>query len=447
MTKRETPKQRRLWRLIGTAGTSDTENGGGVEVVTLFRVILETALDEGAAGFDAILARIRNEYEYKTARLRQVYGLHGLLTDGDDPFPAFVRDGLEQLTATHFLAEESPGVWRPTEKVVPGTLLAVVPETGRRRTSVMVEPAAIRELRNEAAVYRMNAGSEAAQLRPGAPGLRPLDEAHVRLIMQSMELEGRWLAHHPAIGDTEGRWIIDGRHRLEAARRLGIEPVWNRIQVDTPEQAVALAIAANKQRGWTTADYRRLDQKCEDAGLTARQRENKRAWVRYEIQQDQASGKAPRAAREIARLVGVSHMTVLAVRDEMEQVTGQPASQSPNVVGRDGVERPGKTTRRAKKTAPDDLANAAITTGITSAEPEPPAAPPPAPAQPPAVEEPPAAPGAEQVSNLAENPRSARREADRLVERFGPYPDAFAALIGHLVIVAEQAGIEWRRKA
>jgi hypothetical protein len=115
------------------------------------------------------------------------------------------------------------------------------------------------------------------------------------------------------------------------------------------------------------------------------------------------------------------------------------------------VEQPARKARRTKATAPDDIANEAITTGITSAETEPSAPPPPVTEPPsPAAEEPPPAarpPVAEQVSNLAENPRSARREADRLVERFGPYPDAFAALIGHLVIVAERTGIEWRRQA
>lgn len=438
MSKRQTPKQRRLWRLIGTDGTSDTENGGGVEVVTLFRVILETALDEGAVSLDPILAKARGEYEYKTARLRQVYKLHDLLTNGRDPFPAFVRDGFDQLVATHFLTEEAPELWHATDKVIPGERLAVVPESGRRRVSVVIEPADIRELRNEAALYHMNAGSEAAQLRPGGPGLRPVNEKHVRLIMQSMELEGRWLAHHPAIGDTEGRWIIDGRHRLEAARRLGIEPVWNRIEIDGPEEAISLAIAANKQSGWTTEDYRRLDQKCEAAGLTARQRENRRAWVRHEIEKDAATGQA-RSAREIARVVGVDDSTVRKVRSEIEAVTGAGSipHQSQTVVGRDGVAQPAKKTRRPKMTAPDDVGNVAIPSGITATQSDLPKSPPVVGDQPPPV--------AEQVATLAEDPRSARREADRLIERFGPYPDAFAALVGHLVIAAERAGVKWRQ--
>src|SRR5713101_731266 len=83
-----------------------------------------------------------------------------------------------------------------------------------------------------------------ASLRVG-PGVRSggLDEAHVALLM---ETDGQW----PAIVVWgQDCWVLDGAHRLEAARRLGRERVATIRFVGTADEAFVESVHLNIDHG------------------------------------------------------------------------------------------------------------------------------------------------------------------------------------------------------
>jgi ParB-like chromosome segregation protein Spo0J len=114
----------------------------------------------------------------------------------------------------------------------------------------------------------MEITSLAASLREDGPGLRPLDAEHVAVLEQSMRDYG-YRPEFPVLVDRHGR-ILDGRHRIAAARRAGIaEPLPQReVTVTSDAEAVGLAILMNLQRGWTKAERNRIDSDLRAAGLT-----------------------------------------------------------------------------------------------------------------------------------------------------------------------------------
>jgi hypothetical protein len=116
----------------------------------------------------------------------------------------------------------------------------------------------------------MEITSLAASLREDGPGLRPLDGDHVAVLEQSMRDYG-YRPEFPVLVDKKGR-ILDGRHRLAAARRAGVieqMPAPREAKgVDTDAEAVGFAILVNLQRGWTTAERNRVNADLQAAGLT-----------------------------------------------------------------------------------------------------------------------------------------------------------------------------------
>jgi ParB-like chromosome segregation protein Spo0J len=50
-----------------------------------------------------------------------------------------------------------------------------------------------------------------------------LSETNVRMLMESIRTNGFWPSS-PVVVDDEGT-VVDGRHRTEACRRLGVTPV------------------------------------------------------------------------------------------------------------------------------------------------------------------------------------------------------------------------------
>jgi hypothetical protein len=339
----------RLWRLVGTEGTADQEHGGGVEVVSLFSMLLTTAADRGSVLPSAAVAAVAERYAYKASRLRVLY-------PQGDPFAGFTADGLEQLVKAGFLAINGDA-YQSTNKVSYGTPLTVVPGKGRQRVQVTIDAPGAREMRDEIKTQQMNASSEAAKLRRDGPGMRPIDNAHVERLKESMREVG-WIPTSHVLTANGGEWVIDGRHRLRAANALGVvaqEHDIKKINGEdiTPAIALQLAKAANVQRAWTSADYKMWDQVYAEAGLTTDARENKRRWIRMLIE-----ANPRRSDRDIAKEVGCSHVTVGTVRAQTPSVTSGQTSDhlSPTVTtvvtgsdGRDQV-RPASKTGAPKST-------------------------------------------------------------------------------------------------
>lgn len=82
-------------------------------------------------------------------------------------------------------------------------------------------------------------------------GNRPVDETHVKRLMRKIEREGNLTPEHP-IQVNEKREVIDGQHRLEALKRLGM-PVYFEERHGLNIDNVASLNTGNKN--WTWQDY------------------------------------------------------------------------------------------------------------------------------------------------------------------------------------------------
>jgi hypothetical protein len=112
----------------------------------------------------------------------------------------------------------------------------------------------------------MEVTSLAASLREDGVGLRPINRDHVATLEQSMRDYG-YRPEFPILLDKHGR-ILDGRHRLAAARRAGVEPQFRTLAIESDEDALGFAILVNLQRGWTRDERKRIDADLKAAGLT-----------------------------------------------------------------------------------------------------------------------------------------------------------------------------------
>lgn len=81
-------------------------------------------------------------------------------------------------------------------------------------------------------------------------GNRTIDEGNLRKIIYSMQTQNL-LHYRPILVDTEMK-VIDGQHRLEAAKKLGL-PVFYQID-DSGEEQNILLLNTN-QKNWSSTDY------------------------------------------------------------------------------------------------------------------------------------------------------------------------------------------------
>jgi hypothetical protein len=252
---------RRLDRLVGDKGSE-----AGIDLASLFRVILDQVQDNAdGVTADALMAPVMSGVS-NHARVEHWYREK---LPGADPWKALLADALDQLERRQFLAGDG-GRWRRGPRFATGKRLVVVPERKGRHGSVgvIVHEVAEREALGAAEQQRMEVSSLAAMLREDGPGLRALDNSHVSLLEQSMRDYG-YRAEFPVLVDQHGR-VLDGRHRIAAARRAGIsEPLPRReVRVGSDEEAVGFAFLVNFQRGWTTAERNRINSDLQAAGLT-----------------------------------------------------------------------------------------------------------------------------------------------------------------------------------
>lgn len=250
----------RLDRLAGD-GSSEV----GIDLTSLFRVILNQLQDRPAPVPKAVLIRATQDAISNHARVEHWYGQFS-----DNPWDALVSDALGQLEARQFAVSTDGTTWSTGPRFTTGRRLEIVPARSRKNQSVgvIVYPEAERKARGEAEQRRMEVTSLTASLRESGPGLRPLTPEHVDALAQSMRDFG-YRPEFPILVDQHER-ILDGRHRKAAARKAGIpEPLPTRkVTVASDEEAVGLAILVNVQRGWTQAERGRIDRILQAAGLT-----------------------------------------------------------------------------------------------------------------------------------------------------------------------------------
>jgi hypothetical protein len=248
----------RLDRLVG-----DGISGAGIDLASLFRVILDQVQDR-ADGVEAAALNgpVRNAVS-NHARVEHWYGARAA-----DPWSALISDALEQLESRKLVVRDGDR-WRIGPAFATGRRLTVIPARKGKHGSVGVIPynAVEREARGLAEKLRMEITSLAASLRETGPGLRPLDSHHVAALEQSMRDYG-YRPELPPLVDQHGR-ILDGRHRIAAARRAGVTvPPPRQVTVASDEEAVGFAILVNLQRGWTKDERKRIDSDLRAADLT-----------------------------------------------------------------------------------------------------------------------------------------------------------------------------------
>lgn len=249
---------RRLDRLVG-----DRNREAGIDLASLFRVILDQ-IQDSADGVEApaLLQPVRDSVS-NHARVEHWYSAWGT-----DPWAILIADALDQLQSRKLIEEGDSG-WHVGPAFATGRRLTVIPGRQGRHGSVGVVTytATEREARGQAEKQRMEVRSLAASLREDAPGLRPLDYEHVSVLEQSMRDYG-YRPEFPPLSDQHGR-ILDGRHRIAAARRAGIAvPPPRMVAVASDEEAVGFAILVNMQRGWSKWERARIDSDLRAAGLT-----------------------------------------------------------------------------------------------------------------------------------------------------------------------------------
>ena len=199
------------WRATGTARPGSTWPRCSASSSTRSR----TAADGVDA--DAFTGPVQGAVS-NHARVEHWYGA----ATATDPWAALIDDALEQLESRRLLAQDD-GRWRTGPDFATGKRLIVVPAPqgqAQGESASSSTPADERERSRSAEKKRMEVTSLAASLREDGPGLRPLDREHVAVLEQSMRDYG-YRPEFPLLVDQHGR-ILDGRHRIAAARRAGV---------------------------------------------------------------------------------------------------------------------------------------------------------------------------------------------------------------------------------
>jgi hypothetical protein len=288
----------RLDRLVG-----DGNGEAGIDLASLFRVILNQVQDS-ADGVD--MAGLTAPVQGAVSNHARVEHWYREKLPGADPWKALIADALEQLESRRLLKQDG-GRWHTRPDFTTGKRMTVVPARKGRHKSVgvILYAADDREARGVAEKQRMEITSLAASLREDGRGLRPLDQKHVAVLEQSMRDYG-YRPEFPVLVDRRGR-ILDGRHRIAAARRAGVDmPSPRLVPIDSDEEAVGFALLVNLQRGWSTAETKRINADLQAAGLTMENFGSQLGMAAKRELIAAALREHPEAShREIARMLGM----------------------------------------------------------------------------------------------------------------------------------------------
>lgn len=285
------------------------ERGGGLNLSLLYSTLLDRVGDEGRVtvegGVEAITVPLANQF----ARIEHLYG-----KGRDDAVAACVQDALGHLVRRRIL-RECGADWLQGPAFKFGVAMIVVP--GHKPTGVptirhTVVSRGERDRLARAEQDRQAIAAAAARLKPDGPGLRPIEAQHVEALLRSVQEFGLRDDLHPVLEDQHNR-ILSGRHRLEVEKRL--DRPWRRktIRVRNDDEALAIAWAANSGKAWAPADRARLAK----LGIDPQRAIGTSA--KRELIEQELRAEPSRRNRQIAAPLGVSHHTVQAVRDELEE--------------------------------------------------------------------------------------------------------------------------------
>jgi len=336
MTMRQADHER-LDRLAG-----DGNSVAGIDLAALFRVILDQIQDGDGVSAGSLAGPVRDALT-NHARIEHLYR-----KNGEDSWPALMDDALRQLEVQGLAACGKDGTWRTAAKFGTGRRLTVIPARKGKHGSVglTLYPAGERAARGEAEKQRMEITSLAASLREDGPGLRPVNPAHVDALAQKMRDFG-YRPEFPVLVDQHGR-ILDGRHRVEAARKAGVSiPQPRVIRFSSDEDAFIFATLVNEQRGWTKAERGHINSILQAAGLSMEnlgQRLGKREAIRIALLENpQLSHNA------IAKRLGVSPQTIMAHCREL--MANSQIENCGHTLTEDGKQAPGPKPK-APRAAP-----------------------------------------------------------------------------------------------
>jgi ParB-like nuclease domain len=331
----------RIDRLVGNGVD---ESGGGLQLPSLLSAILDDLQDNGGKTTIDLVALTSKTLESKRSRVQQIYEV-------DDPWDNFTQDVLDQLEYKQIIRRDND-VWQLGEKFVLGKPMQVIRRKGGADITVTVYSAEEREARGRDEVARMEATSLAAELHEDRPGLRSLDQKHVNALAERMRTLG-YLEHHPILIDQHGR-ILDGRHRLAAAKLADVVANRQVVKVSSDGEALEWAWLANENRPgnrpWSAHDRKKWTRKLQvagvmnEAGNVVSKRAVRRAMIEAELRAD-----AGRSDGVIAEKIGCSHVTVRSIRSHL--VATCQIDKLSHTVGKDGVERPVRKPRRSSSKA------------------------------------------------------------------------------------------------
>jgi hypothetical protein len=212
---------------------------------------------------------------------------------------------------------------RRTQVAVPAVRSAAV-------RSAAAKPATVRSIADRTSV---EVDLAVADLRSGtSPRLTGIDHGHVQALA---DLSGRW---PPLLVTRDGLVVVDGHHRLRAAKLLGLDVVRCTLFDGSPADAYVEAVRRNVSNGLP---------------LTLRERKHAASTI-LEQHWDWSD-------RRIAEVCALSHGAVAALRTRLPRPSGQDG-QLDRRLGRDGRTRPtDRATLRARVVeALEDEPNASL---------------------------------------------------------------------------------------
>jgi len=269
-------------------------------------------LDHGPQGVASLVNPVREAIPANDRRVARLYGNAG--------YSGLIEDALALLEVREYVVREQDA-WKVGPKFKAGETLLVWP--ARRNKSDAVSFRAWDQLEREVISWvEGQAGAVHAlayDLRPDGPGLRPLDEQRVGYLAERIQAEG-YDSRYPIWIDDETGYILSGRHRREACRRLGIEPKTITVHAEDDRDRLRIALRENDVLAWGERDLIQLARRLGVARrtLSALQERLSRKAVRESID-SQLMANPRDSDRAIARRLGVDDKTVASRRRALEE--------------------------------------------------------------------------------------------------------------------------------
>lgn len=292
--------------------------------------------------FDTILTQLQAHGSQTLAELcdpvyeviRKTKWLAASYPDSPGAYAAFVQDGLDQMASRGIVARDGDA-WRLGPKFVTGKRMILIPARKGKNPAVGTTIHSLEEAKIISADdhRRLELSSLYAHLRRGGPGLRPVIKEHVVALAESMRAFG-WLKEFPVLIDQHDH-ILNGRHRLAAAKLAGVTPTEQQVVVADAAEALAIAWAANEDKPWTSPDRKRIAELLTANGPSTAEvgavigTKARRVLIEARLRE------YPHwSDRMIAKHLGCDHKTVTSVRKNLE--AGGEIPHRDRILGADG---------------------------------------------------------------------------------------------------------------